>query len=181
MNTPIRFSLALRALHWLMALMILTMLFVGVGMMSTASDARRWLYELHKPLGILILLLAAIRLIVRLVTKAPPLPADMPAIQKLAAHASHVLLYVLMFALPLIGWAMLSAGGYPISLFGSIHLPPIVSQSAPLYALLHAVHVTLALLLFGVVLAHLGAALLHGLIRRDGVFSAMASWKRGRF
>jgi len=181
MSTPTRFSPALRALHWLMALLILTMLFVGVGMMSTASDARRWLYELHKPLGILILVLAAVRLIVRLVTKAPPLPADLPAIQKLAAHASHVLLYVLMFALPLIGWAMLSAGGYPISLFGSIHLPPIVPHSAALYALLHGAHVTLALSLFVVVLGHLGAALVHGLIRRDGVFSAMASWRRGRF
>jgi len=181
MRAPIRFSFALRALHWLMALMILAMLFIGVGMMSTASDARRWLYDLHKPLGVAILLLAALRLFVRLTTKAPPLPQDLPAIQKWAAHASHAVLYFLMFALPLVGWAMLSAGGYPISLFGSVHLPPIAPLNAGLYAFLHAVHVSLALGLFVVVLAHLGAALMHGLIRRDGVFSAMASWRRGRF
>lgn len=181
MRTPIRFSLALRALHALMALMILTMLFVGVGMMSTTSDARRWLFDLHKPLGVLILLLAAIRLIVRLVIPTPPLPADLPSIQKLAAHASHVLLYGLMFALPLLGWATLSAGGYPVSLFGAFHLPPIVPHDAGLFAVLHALHVTLAIVLFLIVLVHLGAALMHGLIRRDGVFSSMVSIKKGRY
>ncbi|HEX7817589.1 cytochrome b [Dyella sp.] len=180
MSMPVRFAFALRVLHWLMALMILAMLFIGAGMMSTADDARRWLFDLHKPLGVAILLLAAARLIVRLITGAPPLPDDLPTIQKHAAHVSHIVLYVLMFALPLLGWATLSAGGYPVSLFGALVLPPILPQNLALYGWLHLAHISLALVLFAVVLGHLGAALVHGLLRRDGVFSAMASWRLGR-
>jgi cytochrome b561 len=72
---------------------------------------------------------------------------------------------------------MLSAGGFPIHLFGSVYLPPIAPQGVRLYAFLRSAHTVLALLLFATFLAHLGAAMFHGLIRRDGVFSSMA---RGR-
>src|SRR6267154_1549460 len=75
---------------------------------------------------------------------------------------------------PLVGWSMLSAGGFPVHLFGPVNLPPIVPQDVQLYALLRSAHTVLALLLFATFLAHLGAALFHGLIRRDGVFSSMA-------
>src|ERR1700759_79246 len=110
--TP-HFTILSRVLHWLMALLILAMLFIGVAMVSSLTDYHR-LVAIHKPLGALLLVLVAIRLINRLFNTAPPLPAGMPAPMKFVAHASHWLLYVLMFALPLVGWAMLSAGGYPI-------------------------------------------------------------------
>jgi cytochrome b561 len=165
--------LALRLLHWLMALCILAMLFIGVGMVSTVSEMRTWLIDLHKPLGILILCLAAIRACLRLTRPAPALPADLPAFQRAAAHLSHLLLYVLMFALPLIGWAMLSAGGYPVELFGTLVLPPIAPIDGPLYAALRRAHGLLAMALFVVILAHLGAALFHAWVRRDGVWQAM--------
>ena len=127
MNDSTRpFSPAARVLHWLMALMILTMLFVGVGMVATVSEWHTWLVGIHKPLGIAILLLAIVRIAVRWRRPPPPLPADLPAPQKLAAHASHWLLYALMIAMPLIGWAMLSAGGYPVMLSSSLRLPPIL-------------------------------------------------------
>lgn len=169
-----RFPLALRLLHWLMAACILAMLFIGVGMVSTVSEMRTWLIDLHKPLGILILCLAAIRLCIRLAYPAPALPADLPILQRLAAHLSHPLLYVLMFALPIVGWAMLSAGGYPVHLFGRWVLPPIVPIDGPLFALLRRAHTVLAMVLFATILAHLGAALFHAWIRRDGVWQAMA-------
>lgn len=91
---------------------------------------------------------------------------------------SHYLLYGLMFALPLLGWAMLSAAAYPITLAGGWHLPPILPPDAALYALLRPWHTALAFLLFAVILVHLGAALMHALIFRDGVFESMT---RGRF
>src|SRR5260370_1144725 len=90
------------------------------------------------------------------------------------AHPSHWVLYALLFAMPLVGWSMLSARCLPIHLFGSVNLPPIFPQDVQLYALLRSAHTVLALLLFATFLAHLGAALFHGLIRRDGVFSSMA-------
>lgn len=168
-----QFVLAARVLHWLMAIMIVSMLFIGVGMVASVSERHAWLLAIHKPLGIAILVLAIIRLIVRLRNPPPPLPADLPAVQKLAAHASHYLLYVLMIAMPLVGWAMLSAGGYPVMLSHSLRLPPIFPVNASAFAVLRHAHAWLAALLLLTFLAHLGAALYHGLIRRDGVLSSM--------
>lgn len=173
------FGAVARALHWLMAAMVLAMLFIGVGMVTTVSGRYEWLVGIHKPLGIAILLLVALRLGNRLRRPAPALPVDMRRWQVLAAKASHILLYALMAAMPLLGWAMLSAGGYPIVLYGPVHLPPIAPHDAPLYALLHGAHVVLAYLLFATFLVHLAAALFHALIRRDGVFGRMAPWPRG--
>jgi cytochrome b561 len=174
MNDSTRpFSPAARLLHWLMALLILAMLFIGVGMVATVSERHTWLVDIHKPLGIAILLLAIVRLAVRWRRPPPPLPADLPAPQKLAAHASHWLLYALMIAMPLIGWAMLSAGGYPVMLGSSMRLPAILPFDPVAFAILRHLHTWLALLLFLTFLAHLAAALYHGLIRRDGVLSSM--------
>jgi cytochrome b561 len=174
-STP--FVLAARVLHWLMAVLILSMLFIGVGMVASVSERHNWLIGIHKPLGIAILILAVIRLIVRLRNPPPPLPSDLPAVQKLAAHASHWLLYALMLVIPLVGWAMLSAGGYPVMLGHSLRLPPIFPTNAVAFAILRHAHAWLAVLLFLTFLAHLGAALYHGLIRRDGVLSSMTGYR----
>ncbi|BDC38207.1 cytochrome b [Paraburkholderia terrae] len=173
-NTSRHFSPLARLLHWTMAVMILAMLFVGVAMVATVSHAHATLIALHRPLGVALLVLALIRVAVRLKNGSPALPDDMPALQRFAARASHLVLYGLFIAMPLIGWAMLSAGGYPITLFGAWHLPAIVPQNVDLFALLRALHTWLAFALFATVLAHIAAALFHGLIRRDGVFSSMA-------
>jgi cytochrome b561 len=174
MSTTARFAFGSRLLHWLMALLILAMLFIGAGMAATESPRYHALVSIHKPLGIAILVLAAIRLINRLISPPPPLPADMPRLQRFAAKASHLLLYALMLLVPLIGWGMLSAAPYPVVLYGALQLPPILPESAGLYAVLRGLHGLLADLLFAVFLLHLAAALYHGLIRRDGVFRSMA-------
>jgi len=174
MNTSsTQFVVAARVLHWLMAVLILSMLFIGVGMVASVSERHAWLIGIHKPLGIAILMLAVVRLIVRLRNPPPPLPADLPVLQKFAALASHWLLYLLMFVIPLVGWAMLSAGGYPVMLNHSLRLPPIFPVNAAAFAILRHAHAWLAALLFLTFLAHLGAALYHGLIRRDGVLRSM--------
>ena len=165
-----------RTLHWLMAVMILSMLFVGVGMVASLAY-RPVLLDLHRPLGLAILLLVVVRLVNRLLHRPPPLPADLPHWQALAAMASHYLLYALMFAMPLIGWSMLSAGGYPVEVFGGFRLPPIAPHDPVLYGWLRQAHGVLARLLFATVLLHLAAALFHAWVRRDGVFASMARGK----
>ena len=99
MPQHLQFTALSRILHWTMAVMVLAMLFIGIGMVASLWDYH-WLVSIHKPLGILILILVAIRLVNRLLNPAPPLPEGMPAWQRFAAHASHVVLYALMFALP---------------------------------------------------------------------------------
>lgn len=175
-----RFSLVARILHWLMALMILAMLFVGLRMAATESPLYGPFVAVHRPIGIAILVLVAVRLAYRLIRPPPPLPADLPALQKLGAKLSHWTLYGLMFAMPLVGWAMLSAAREPIILFGSLRLPPIMPHDQMLYAGLRGLHTALAYLLILTFLAHLGAALFHWLIRRDGVFESMAAFGRRR-
>ena len=174
MKPPQRhFSAGARLLHWSMAVLIIAMLFVGVGMVSTVSQLHTTLLAVHRPLGIALLALVIVRAIVRLVYGAPPLPRDLPAWQRAAAHASHLALYALMAAMPLIGWSMLSAAGYPVVMFGDVHLPPIAPRNVTLYAWLREAHTVFALVLFATVLVHLGAALFHALIRRDGVLATM--------
>lgn len=173
-TAPQRFSPIQRLLHWSMAAAILAMLFIGVGMVSTVSPRYWTLVSIHRPLGIAILVLVLLRLGVRLQHGAPPLPADLPRWQKLGAKASHLALYGLMIAMPLVGWAMQSAGGYPIVLFRGVQLPPILPHDDALYGVFRIAHSWLAYLLFATILAHLAAALLHGLVRRDGVLTSMA-------
>ena len=155
-----RFALAARIIHWLMAAMILAMLFIGVGMVSTAGELYSRLVAIHRPLGVAILLFVIARILVRLTNRPPPLPTDLPLLQKLGAHGSHLALYVLMVAMPLVGWGMLSAGGYPVVMAGGLHLPPILPQNLFLYGLLRTAHTWLAFALFAVFLLHLAAALL---------------------
>ncbi|WP_322101882.1 cytochrome b [Paraburkholderia sp. J41] len=173
------FSGIARLLHWTIAAMILAMLFIGIGMVSS-QDLYHTLLSIHRPLGIAILLLAAVRLIYRLFNPPPALPQAMPRWLKLLADLSHIALYAFMFAVPLVGWAMLSAGGYPIVLYGGLRLPAVLPLDLPLYAALRTTHTALAMLLLLTFLAHLGAALLHALVFRDGVFQSMATLRSRR-
>ena len=169
-----RFNPLQRLLHWLMAACILAMLFIGVGMVSTVMPKYLTLVSIHKPLGIAILVLALIRLALRLRYGAPPLPADLPEPMKLAAQSSHYFLYALMIGMPLIGWGMLSAAAYPVVLFGGWHLPAILPQGDSLHTRLWDTHFYLAFAFFALILLHVAAALFHALVRRDGVFETMA-------
>lgn len=179
MNRYGHFDGLARLLHWSMALMIVAMLFLGVGMVASLS-LRPVLIDVHRPLGIAILLLALLRLFHRWRSPPPPLPADLPRPQAIAAKASHVLLYALMLAMPLLGWSMQSAGGYPVPLVGALRLPAIVPHDPALFAVLRGAHGVLGYTLFALVLTHLAAALYHAWVRRDGVFDAMARSGRPR-
>jgi cytochrome b561 len=170
---PDRFPLAIRLLHWAMAALIAAMLFIGAAMVSTAGPAYSALLALHRPLGIAILLLACSRLAIRIGTRAPPLPDDLPRAQARAARASHILLYLAMIGLPLIGWAMLSAGSYPVRLGAGLVLPPILPPDALAFGRLRQLHALAAFAFFALILGHLTVALVHGFVRRDGVLATM--------
>jgi cytochrome b561 len=174
-KNPTQFALLSRVLHWLMAAMLLAMLFIGVMMVASLGNYHR-LVAIHRPLGIMILILAAIRLVNRMFTTLPPFPPTMSQRERFLASASERLLYTLMFALPLVGWGMLSAAHYPIVMFGPVHLPPILPANPTLYAVLRKAHTILAYLLFVTFLFHLGTVLFHTLIVRDRLLNRMALW-----
>ena len=170
-----QFALQSRILHWLMAAMLLAMLFIGAGMVASLENYDA-LVAIHRPLGIAILILAVIRLANRLLTKLPPFPQTMSRRERFIASSSERFFYALMIALPLVGWGMLSAGDYPIVMFGPVVLPPILPANPTLYAVLRQSHTVLAYLLFATFLAHLSAVLFHTLIVRDRLLDRMAVW-----
>ena len=162
-----------RWLHWGMALLIVGMVFVGAAMVDSVATWQPTAVQLHKWLGLGLLVLVSLRLFQRLRHPAPPLPADLPRLQALAARGAHVALYALMFAMPLVGWAMQGAAGTPVLLPGGAVLPALVEPDLATYGLLRDAHAVLAYALFGLVLLHAGAGLYHGFIRRDGVLASM--------
>src|SRR5437867_11295252 len=168
-----RFPAVSRVLHWTMAVMVLTMLCIGVAMVVSLGSYHV-LVSIHRPLGIAILILVVVRFVNRLLNPPPPFPATMSRAEGLVATASEFTMYGLMFVLPLVGWGMLSAARYPIVLFGCVNLPFILPQDVMLYSLLRAAHTLLAYLFFLTFIAHFGAILFHTLIVRDGLLKRMA-------
>jgi cytochrome b561 len=168
-----RYTLPAIALHWLLALGIVGSFGVGIYMVDLPlSPDKLKLYNWHKWAGVTILVLSALRLLWRLAHR-PPADPPMPAWQRRAAHATHVLLYVLFFAVPLVGWAFSSAAGFPVVWFGVLPLPDFVPVDKALAAAIKPWHERLAWLMALLVLLHLAAALKHQFIDRDGLIGRM--------
>ena len=157
-------------LHWTMALGIFVLIGLGLAMKHAGLPKARvfQLFQLHKSIGIVVLLLAAARLAWRFVRSAPPLPDALPALERQAARAGHAALYVFMLALPLTGWAVVSTAplNIPTVLFGLIPWPHIwfladLPNKAPAFAVAQALHKYGAYALIAVVAGHVGAALRH--------------------
>ena len=161
------------ALHWLLALALLTSFSVGLYMADLPlSPQRLKLINWHKWAGITILALSALRLLWRL-THEPPADVPMPVWQQRAAHLTHAALYILFFAVPLVGWAYSSAAGFPVVWFGVLPLPDFVGADKALAEAIKPWHGALAWALAALVVAHVAAALKHHFIDRDGLLSRM--------
>ena len=164
------------AFHWLLAIAIVVSFSVGLYMSGlTMSPTRLKLFNWHKWAGMTIFALSALRLLWRL-THRPPADVPMPAWQQRAAHGAHLVLYLLFFGVPLAGWAYSSAAGFPVVVYGLIPLPDFVPVDKGLAENLKTLHQVLAFSLAFVVLAHVGAALKHQFIDRDGLLLRM--WPR---
>jgi cytochrome b561 len=172
---PARYTVVARLLHWTMAVMVIAILFIGVFMVTSVADFN-FLVTVHEPLGIAILIFVLVRIGWRRTHVPPPFPPGMGPLDRLAAIYSEKLLYALLLCQPLIGWAMVSASGQPIILFGSLHLPAIAPQNATLFANLLRAHIVAAYLLYLTFAAHLAGVLLHTIVIRDRVLDRMAFW-----
>jgi cytochrome b561 len=171
-----QFTPLMRLFHWLTAALVLTMLGIGFAMVASLADYHR-LVSIHRPLGFLILIVVVIRFVNRHYSTLPPFPATMSPQERSVASASELVLYALLVLQPLVGWGMLSAARFPITLYGSVHLFPILPHNIMLYALLRRTHTVLAYLLYLTFLGHFGAVLFHTWVLRDGTFSRMAPWR----
>jgi cytochrome b561 len=168
-----RYTRTAIGLHWLLALLIVGAFGVGLYMTGLPISPRKLaIYTWHKWAGITILALSALRLAWRL-THRPPRDLPMPGWQRIAAHAAHLALYALFFAVPLLGWAYSSAAGRPVVLYGLIPLPDLVPVDRELAPVLRNWHEGLNWLLAAIVALHVAGALKHRFIDRDSLWSRM--------
>lgn len=163
-----------KLLHWVSALAVLAAIGLGFAMLNVGSGpAQNRLFDLHRSFGALVLMLTGARLLWRLYAPAPPPVAGLPAWQAFAARHTHHLLYALLFAVPLMGWAGTSAFGARIEVFGLFELKPILDRDRDLAVTLLGLHGALALTLCAVLAAHVGAAVHHHAVRRDDTLRRM--------
>ena len=169
------YSVTARVLHWVTALVIALMIPLGVIIANdwVGGALQNFLYGLHESLGALLIPVVLARLGHRLTNPPLPLPQDIPALQRFAAHMTHVGLYALLAAQPLVGWTAMSASGAPVSVFGLFSLPPIASEDRVFSKQLFALHGLIGFSIAGLIAAHVGAALFHHVVRRDRVLMRM--------
>lgn len=182
MHADKQYALCWRVLHWLVALLVLTLIPVGLWM-SDRSKANLWngltdsLYSWHKAIGFVVLGLMLLRIFVKFIFTAPPYPTSLSPRLVLFAKWLHHFMYMLLVLAPLLGWAGVTA--YPALItVGGYHLPalPFIPQDEALAKQLFNIHGTVTLTLAACVVLHVAAALKHLLIDRDGIFQRM--WLR---
>ena len=177
-NSP-RYSLAARLMHWVVAFCVLILFALGFWATSRAADniwdeLTNTLYAWHKTIGFVVLILMALRLVIRLGGTLPPNPPYLAPWEISAARATHLLLYLLLFIVPLLGWAGITA--YPaLQVLAGIHLPPMpfIAKGEPLAKLLFDWHGNIAIVLGLLLILHVAAALRHRFVKRDGVMDRM--------
>jgi cytochrome b561 len=164
-----------RLLHWLMAILILLTVPAGLIMVRPGIDRglQDMLFIYHKNVGVCLLLIVAARLVVRWRNPPPPLPSGLPLWQRRVARLTHLMLYGLLVVVPVAGYLRVRAGGFPIEGLDVLGLPALVPQSDALAEWAKSAHYWTGRIITAVIALHTGAALFHGLAKRDGVWSRM--------
>ena len=173
-NTTERWGPVSQFLHWLIVLLILGMGSVGLVMTEMRNSPDKiQVYLLHKSVGLTVLALIALRLLWRLYAGAPrPVPGT-PHWQERIASLTHGVLYALVFAIPISGWILNSAAGFPLRWFGLFKVPAIAGKSEWLHELAEEVHEWLFWALIAVALVHAAAAIYHHVFQRDATLVRM--------
>jgi cytochrome b561 len=171
-----RYGLAHRIIHWLTVLAVLAQFVLGLWMTQfepANEDFKFLLYDIHENVGFTLLPITLLRLWLRRRNPPAALPAGTPALIHFAANANHAALYLALIGMPILGVLATTAWGFPFAWFGIVPIPSPFGKSefwAPIFSYAHWLG---AIALGLAILAHIGGALFHALIRRDGVFQRM--------
>jgi cytochrome b561 len=169
-----------RAVHWLVAGLAVIVVAFGLAIPGAPreTDSRALLMLLHRSVGLSILALMVFRALWRLGHRPPPLPLGFPRIEALAAHADHALLYLLFFVMPLSGYLNAAAAGHWVSFFGIVAIPPVVPENGRLSQIADALHLAGQFAIYALVAVHVAAALMHAIVRRNGILERMLPLRR---
>jgi len=180
-NTSVGYGSVAKFLHWSIVILIIAQYVIiesaeemadGPGKLETVA--------LHKSIGMLVFVLALVRIAWRFLNGRNPPPVPMPRAQRVAAAAGHGLLYVLILAQPLTGWIMSSAGGHPTSFFGWFEFPMLAAENHDAHEFYEEVHETVFLALVTVAALHALAAFFHHFVRKDDTLRRMLPFVRAR-
>jgi cytochrome b561 len=173
-NTSQTWGTPAKTLHWTVALLVLVQIALGwTAVTWKLSPTKLDLFVLHKSTGMLILLLMLMRLFWRWTNVTPLLPIGMPTWERASAHASHFVLYFLLFLAPITGWIINSAANIPFRMYWLIPIPAIAGPDNALADAAARIHFGLFVLLSLVLVVHVGAALRHHFVARDNVLARM--------
>lgn len=181
-NTTERFGAVAKNFHWLIAAIVVCL--IGVGLYISDLDPSPLKFSLsfwHKSFGITVLALMVLRLVWRFANTQPAALANHKKWEKLFAKAIHGVLYICLFAMPLSGWAMSSAKGFSVSVFGWFTLPDIAGQNKELGHLLREAHEIIANVLIVCIVLHFGGALKHHIIDKDSTLRRMLPFGKVMF
>lgn len=172
-NTAERYGWVARLLHWVMALAIFSMFGLGLWMreLDYYSPYYKSAPDLHKSIGLVLLVVLVFRLIWKLVNKSP-VHEDITPFERKASHFVHLILYPLLFVLMIAGYFISTADGRPILMFGAIEVPALVNRKG-LEAVAGIIHYYIAFVIIAVAVFHAFAALYHHFVKRDGVLLCM--------
>lgn len=173
-NTAARFGGIAQLFHWTIVALIITEYVLGLPLEDLPEGAKKAAdLALHKSVGMTVLVLALLRVIWSFANPRPEDPPAMPSWQRLSSRALHVLLYVLLFAMPLSGWLMQSAGNIPVSWFGLFTFSDLIEPDRAWFKFFYNMHETMHPMLFFLSIFHALAALKHHFFDRDNVLRRM--------
>ena len=173
-NTPTSYGSVAKLLHWSIVVLIITQVVLGISADDLPNGLRKLqLLAWHKSFGMLILILAVVRLAWRFGNPVPAPPADMPRWQQFAAVGTHRLLYLLILLQPISGWLVVSTAGRPASFFGWFAFPALAAENHDLHETLEGVHEALFNALVVVAVVHVAAALYHHVLLKDDTLRRM--------
>jgi cytochrome b561 len=177
-NTTRAWGSLSKAFHWLIVLLIINQWVIAERAEELKGLAKLDALAWHKSFGMTVLMLAVLRLAWRLMNPTPELATETKPWERLLAKISHVLLYALIFAMPLTGWMMSSAKNYPVSWFKLFQFPDLVAPAEQTFHRMHDLHHLLFNVLVGVALLHVAGALKHHFIDRNDVLKRMLPFGR---
>ena len=173
-NTDEHYGIVAKSFHWALFVLIAALLVVGIYMANQSFTPELFtFYKWHKTFGVVALVLIVARLVWRFISPPPALPIDTPRFERWAANGTHWVLYILILAMPLSGWAMSSAAPFPNLILGNVELPALVAQNEADAEFFSAIHFWSGRLLIAVLTIHASAALFHLFVRRDNILVRM--------
>jgi cytochrome b561 len=182
-----RYHFVQRLIHWLIALLVLGLLAIGALLGNLGFEGLKdlvglemtnQLYTYHKTFGILLLILMVLRLVLKRALGSPPYEPPLHWFQRAASFTIHGLLYAALILMPIFGWIGTAARGFPVQFF-NLTLPGLVPENEALGETMVQLHAITGWVILGLILVHVGAAVYHWKVKRDGVMTRMSLFSRG--